>query len=641
MGDTLTAPSVPKDNNSSNSSGLNDLPAPADEHKIDNQSFLNKFFKKKKKQPESIINKDLGIKIKEIKPKQEAHDLHVLDQINKVDHDIQIKQEIHRYPTSDSIEEIHFGSKTKDGRIEEDNIKQLRKALGLVKDKSDKVIKIEKFKDSLFDESTKEQEIVTNLSLEEKLGVKLDQPPSEEVQHLKIGITIDTNVPEVNVFKLTDDRQLRSLRDLKNSLENMNDSIFSSHVFGKKNDFASWIKNIMNEPELAKLIRKCKTKGALLSMLVSLEKKEIEELIKLKKDEILKEHKESLKDLDFLNKEKKEINIERTLLNEEKSSIDKLKEEFEKKLKALEDKEIGFKADIEEAKIEKLSYEKREGALENAKKDYLNAIKNQSEALSKLRKDIFNQTQDYKEKLEEDYLKRRKDTENEFNARFITLEKSFEERRKQIKEDYELKVQRLNMRESNFREEQSEINKLYHNKLEELKFEETKIFDLQKELKEQELRLIKQESGIRKNLTELSKKLSEVRAKDEEVMRQVEFRKNLLHEIKQRELNLKKREDNLGRGVFQTYLNSELKKILNPKEEIEIKDQKHEKEIAETYAEIELCKKILEKGKLREAQQAYKQIRKNFYNLKLEQNEKEILYNAIKELYADIQIMMI
>ncbi len=639
MGEAVVAPSVPKNSNSLDVSAHDSPSILSGKNKVDNKGFFNKLFKKKKKEQEIKPPNQPDIKnLKKSEIKQEKEE-HILTKINEIDKDIQInsKNDSARYSTLDSIENAHFNV-SKDKKIDEDNIKQLRKALGLVKNKTEKIVKIEKFRDGLFDESTDEQEIVTNLTLEEKLGVKLDQPPSEEIQHLNLGVAIDTEVPEINLFRLSDGRQLLSLRDLRNSLENISDTVFSSHVFGRKNDFANWVKNIMKEPDLAKLIRKCKTKEALLSMLISLEKKEIEELIKIKQNEIVKEHKESLKNLDFLNTEREELNKEKRILHEEKSSIDELKEEFEKKIKELEEKEIKFKTDIEETKIEKLSYNKREEALENAKKDYLIAIKNQSEELSKIRRELLNQTQDYREKLEEDYTRRKKDLENEFNARFITLEKAIEEKKQQIKQDYESKFQRLDGEESHFRKEQSEINQLCHSKLEGLKVKEEEVFKLQKDFKEQELKLIKQESEVRTNLTALSKKLIEAKSKDEEVQSKIKFKKNLLFEIKQRELSLKKREEALEKGAFQKYLNSELRKMLDPNERIEIKDQNHEEDVAETYSEIEICRKILEKGNTKEAQAIYKQIRRNFYNLELDTDEREVLFSVIKELYADIQL---
>ena len=126
MGEILVAPSVPRDSNSL------DLQTP------NNSGFFNKIFKKKKKQkeivkeqPNQAINEDPEIK-EIIEEKAE----HVLKKINNIDKDIQIGQnnKIKRYPALDSIEEVHFDSKTKDERINEDNINQLRKALGLIKD---------------------------------------------------------------------------------------------------------------------------------------------------------------------------------------------------------------------------------------------------------------------------------------------------------------------------------------------------------------------------------------------------------------------------------------------------------------------------------------------------------------------------
>jgi hypothetical protein len=626
MAESIIAPSRPENYNNND-----EIPIPSNQEinqkPKKTKTFLG-FLKKKKE----IIETDKTIGIKQ----DELSDDHFLDTIDKLEGDIQLnnKQVATQDKPETTLENIGYNQKTHKEIEQGNNINELRKALGIIKDKSEKNLKVEKFRDSLFNNSEKEEEIVTNLALEEKLGVKLDQPASEEVQHINIDMAIDYEVPRENYFILSDGRKLKSIRDLRNALENMSNSVFSSHVAGRKNDFANWVKKIMGETELSKLVRKCKTKELLLSMLVGLEKKEIEELIKLKEHDIIREHEESLKNISFIQKEREE-------LNKEKGSIDKLKAEFESKLKVLQKKELIFNAEIQEAKLEKLGHKKKEQALGTAKKDYLEAIKKQSNDLESLRKTLLIQTQEYKEKIDQIFIERKKQLENEFNARFITLEKSLQERKTQLNKDYTERISRLHENEESFKKEQAEINSLYHTKVKEIKIEEEKIFNLQKELKEQELKLIERENEIRKNLAKLSKRLIESKDINNKLKRQIEIKNNLLLEIKEREAELKKRDRELQDGAFQKYLDFELKKLTGIETPKIKKGSENSEEIASLYARIDGCRRILDTGNIEETKQLYLLIRKKFYNMKLPKEEKEVLFDVIKELYADIQLEMI
>ncbi len=56
---------------------------------------------------------------------------------------------------------------------------------------------------------------------------------------------------------------LKDLKMLSEALKDMSADSFKHHVNAHKNDFASWTEVILKEPELAKAMRKVKTKAAL------------------------------------------------------------------------------------------------------------------------------------------------------------------------------------------------------------------------------------------------------------------------------------------------------------------------------------------------------------------------------------------
>ena len=72
------------------------------------------------------------------------------------------------------------------------------------------------------------------------------------------------NVPEDKAFWLCDGRVLRNLNDLSEALKNMDKGVFDHHVNNEKNDFSSWIRDVVGDDRLAKGLMKIKTvKGTL------------------------------------------------------------------------------------------------------------------------------------------------------------------------------------------------------------------------------------------------------------------------------------------------------------------------------------------------------------------------------------------
>ncbi len=665
---------------------------------------------------------------KQIKKENQKQDImkpeegHFLDRLEKVDDDIQIgnseiitgtsqsptkhpKIETPFYePINDNpqtIEDIGFidsKNKTEDDSF---SINRLRKALGILKDKTEKDVKINEFKSSLVNESVDESELVTNLNLEEKLNAKIEGSPSQMLENKKFSITTDSQVDEGKEFKLSDGRILKSIRDLRNALENILDSVFEAHVKGRKNDFANWIKNTLGDVELAKIVRKCKTSNALLSMFISLEKKELEEVMKVQEEQILQDHKNSLKDINFIRSERENILEERKTFDKEKNSFDSIKKEYQLKLDSICKKEseleqeknkLGLETDeykqkeklIEEEKksLEKTydsekttlvkslderrqqfeqekkqfheefehKYEEmrnqlnqefkiKQESLEKARIDYLETIKKQSLELENLRKELIKQTEEHNKKLEEDFKSRSKELESEFNAKFISLESSLEDRRKSLESEFEEKNLRLKEERESFIEEQKQINTLYHSKLKELKVEEKKLFEMQKELKEQELTLVTKENEVRKKLVELSKKIMKSKNIELEIKKGIDSKNLMLLELKQKQAELENMKLDLERQGFQAYLNEKLKEITNSdSEELKKEIPQNVEDTLTIYNLIRGCKKLINAGKLDEAQNIYSGIRTNFYKMNLPKEEKQMLFNAIRELYTDIKI---
>jgi len=56
-------------------------------------------------------------------------------------------------------------------------------------------------------------------------------------------------------FVLVTGVPIKNLKELVNNLETMNDWVFNHHVNDTRNDFSSWIKDVLDEEVLAKEIK--------------------------------------------------------------------------------------------------------------------------------------------------------------------------------------------------------------------------------------------------------------------------------------------------------------------------------------------------------------------------------------------------
>ncbi len=59
------------------------------------------------------------------------------------------------------------------------------------------------------------------------------------------------NAPEEHYFYVCDGSVIKSLVDLAFSLDSMPDGVFYFHVNDQKNDFATWVKEILKEEDLS------------------------------------------------------------------------------------------------------------------------------------------------------------------------------------------------------------------------------------------------------------------------------------------------------------------------------------------------------------------------------------------------------
>src|SRR3989338_1924850 len=87
---------------------------------------------------------------------------------------------------------------------------------------------------------------------ERKMSAKksVRKPATKRARSVKSRIT-HPEIPPEQYFVLADGRALRSVRELAEILEQLEDHIFHHHVNEIKNDFATWVKDVFKDIELA------------------------------------------------------------------------------------------------------------------------------------------------------------------------------------------------------------------------------------------------------------------------------------------------------------------------------------------------------------------------------------------------------
>jgi hypothetical protein len=82
-------------------------------------------------------------------------------------------------------------------------------------------------------------------------------PPKVEVS---VARKVSGEAPEQYHFILKDGRRLKSIQELSDALETMNDEVFFHHVNELKNDFASWVKDVFDEHSLADELKRTRNR---------------------------------------------------------------------------------------------------------------------------------------------------------------------------------------------------------------------------------------------------------------------------------------------------------------------------------------------------------------------------------------------
>jgi hypothetical protein len=72
--------------------------------------------------------------------------------------------------------------------------------------------------------------------------------------------TVKRDAPDASYFVLCNGKPVKNIKELADVMEELEDQIFNHHVTSDKNDFATWIKDIFKDIELAEKLAGVKDK---------------------------------------------------------------------------------------------------------------------------------------------------------------------------------------------------------------------------------------------------------------------------------------------------------------------------------------------------------------------------------------------
>jgi hypothetical protein len=93
---------------------------------------------------------------------------------------------------------------------------------------------------------------------------RLDEIKNEAVPELQTELITETTVkrdaPETSCFILCNGKPVKNIKELADIMEEIEDQVFNHHVTSDKNDFATWVKDIFKDIELAEKLAGVKDK---------------------------------------------------------------------------------------------------------------------------------------------------------------------------------------------------------------------------------------------------------------------------------------------------------------------------------------------------------------------------------------------
>jgi len=474
---------------------------------------------------------------------------------------------------------------------------------------------------------------------------------------------LDRPVPEGQEFILKNGRPLKSIHELQEALEVIDDETFAHHVNGQRNDFADWLRHTFHEERLADKVLGAASSQAILTVLRGHERT------------VDKRYKNAVKEAVSAVEERTTRYDEATRLGERIASLQQ--KLAEQSLQLAKDK-----AHFAEELDKRFNKELRT-RLKKARAD----LRKEQRAAERMRKEYEKRAVNKEKELEQGYAAREKkvaDSETKLKAKQESLKKieaTLQEERKRFAQEREdakplitqaadakKTLEELAKRESALEEERTKLqerSRKVNAKAASNARQEKVIKELKESLNKRKQEITKTETVLKKNEEEFA------RLKADFEQRERAFRNDEKKDLLQLKAAQKRADDRLKKAEkAERLLEEKLKerrKIAQYVEEAEKSIKQHTKthggdakasldarlhaigadpelpppesvKNLKIYAMIDDARQALEAEQFQKARELYNKVRDSFNKQDLTPSEKSVLYNTIRELYDDIHL---
>lgn len=388
-------------------------------------------------------------------------------------------------------------------------------------------------------------------------------------------------------FILKSGERVASLKELMEKLDSMSEEVFRAHVTENKNDFANWIKDVLEQKRLSEEVQPKKEKEELLALLKE-EEAQVQSKLTQEKAKVEVEH---------LDLERKQVELERA-----KERFDALKVELENKEKEwetfkqrlIQDIQANLTDGVSKALVneqQKLEQEKiRLAGLQNKVEVRLKALEKDRQALAEERKSWE------AERMVLESLRAKESIVAQKEAILIERERVLKEKEVEVK-----------AMQSTLKEALSNSSISFSNaKIEKIEEKPSKKKGARKtrevEEKKEDSQNVPGEEELRSLEEQIIKKMKAPKSKEEGVTFDL------------RKLDVDQLEERKNKGFA----------------------SKDELEQRSTH-----CRKLIDQGNLESAKEEYNRIKDLFARASLDPQDKSLIYNSIRELYNDIHLALL
>lgn len=254
-------------------------------------------------------------------------------------------------------------------------------------------------------------------------------------------------------------------------------------------------------------------------------------------------------------------------------------------------------------------------------------------------------TKDSELKKKESSINRREKTVEERIRRYETLKAEIDRHRK-----LETFEKQISLKESKLSEKQATLNEkesYLKARDDELKIKEKSLKELQKDLD------LKLKNYKKDKTSELEKKEKSLKTLENEITDKQKELDNYKNDLENSRVNIKKEAQKVEDEEFNLLMSEEKIKqkygtadvpssiSFDDMEKLDEVMAMPELEQAEVYRLVTRCRELLRKKNYDNAKNVYNEIKERYAKLDIDSEEKQIIYNTIRELYDDIRLAMI